>query len=272
MLTSGQRVIASWGTRATLAAIAVAAGCGRFGYDRVGDAYGDATPGSPDVQVNTSVPVVPSCAELLAQRPDAPSGVYRLDPDGAGAIPVFLSYCEQVEDGGGWTLVLKIDGTARTFAARAAIWTDPTTVNEGAADLDEQEAKLGGYATISFSEVRLGMLDSGQRRWITLPLAAASAHQLFSGGQIATSVGREAWLSLLANPSLQPNCNREGLNTTSTGSGIDVHLGILGNNEAHCATADSVIGIGLRESEASAGNVNNSDGSVSAVFAYVMVR
>ncbi len=47
-----------------------------------------------------------SCRDIQARTPTAPSGVYTVDPDGAGPgapIPVF---CDMVTDGGGWTLIL----------------------------------------------------------------------------------------------------------------------------------------------------------------------
>jgi len=46
-----------------------------------------------------------SCAALLTANPSAPSGVYTLDPDGAGPIAPFQGYCDMVTDGGGWLLV-----------------------------------------------------------------------------------------------------------------------------------------------------------------------
>lgn len=47
-----------------------------------------------------------SCKEILANNASATSGVYSIDPDGAGALPVTSCYCDMLTDGGGWTLVL----------------------------------------------------------------------------------------------------------------------------------------------------------------------
>lgn len=47
-----------------------------------------------------------SCLELHQNQPTAPSGVYTLDPDGAGPIAAFDAYCDMDKDGGGWTLVI----------------------------------------------------------------------------------------------------------------------------------------------------------------------
>lgn len=54
-----------------------------------------------------------SCQQVHQQQPNAPSGPYTIDPDGAGAAPSFSAYCDMVSDGGGWTLL--------TWAADASI-------------------------------------------------------------------------------------------------------------------------------------------------------
>ena len=47
--------------------------------------------------------------------------------------------------------------------------------------------------------------------------------------------------------SLQRNCNREGFNVYSSNSRyMKVRLGIVGNNENDCTSADSFVGLGAK--------------------------
>lgn len=49
-----------------------------------------------------------TCAEIARATPNAPDGVYTVDPDGAGALAPFDVTCDMTTNGGGWTLIGKV--------------------------------------------------------------------------------------------------------------------------------------------------------------------
>lgn len=220
-----------------------------------------------------------ACSELFAQVQRSPSGVYRLDPDGAGPARPFDAYCEldPGANGGGWTLLLKIDGKTTNFVYDSPLWTNATTFNEGAPDLDGVEAKLAGFSSMPLVDIRVGMLDQGTTRWIAGPLAAPSLAALFGGPFRATSFGRSGWSSLVASPSIQDRCNLEGVSYNGP-SANSVRLGMLFNDEDDCGSIDAFIGIGIgvkNSNGVAAGNLNKK-GLPSLVetrvIGYVMIR
>jgi hypothetical protein len=152
-----------------------------------------------------------ACSELVALSPRPPSGVFRVDPGGGadGGAGAFDAYCEldSNENGGGWTLLLKMDGASTRLEYASPLWTNADTYNADKPQLDVVEAKLAGFSTMPVSSIRIGMLDLGTRRWIVAPVSAPSLQALFSGPYVATSLGRAAWRSLVASPSTQKNCN-----------------------------------------------------------------
>lgn len=186
---------------------------------------------------------MPSCAAIHAAFASLPSAVYTLDPDGDGPLPAFSTYCEMVDDEGGWTLALKLDGSKPTFAYASALWTNDSVLNAASTDLSAAEAKLASFSTVPFTRIRAGMIDGGVRRYASFAIAAPSLRALFAGAPRNTGEGRAKWLSLLADPMLQPNCNVEGINQEYTRT--KMRFGIVGNNEPDCGTPDSYIGFGV---------------------------
>jgi hypothetical protein len=226
---------------------------------------------------NGSECVYHSCIARLLSAPKTPSGVYWVDPDGQDGAPAFRAFCEMVLDGGGWTLLLKIDGQSDTFHHDDAIWENADTLHPESPDLDDKEAKLAGFSSIPFEYLRVGMVESGSTHWLILPIAATSLRALMEGDYQATNAGRSAWERLPARGSLQVNCNREGINVDTPQA--SVRIGIVANNQSDCSTCNSFIGFGAKGNttgELSCGNIaatspDNGD-RMSPLFGYVMVR
>ncbi|KAL9953459.1 hypothetical protein ACROYT_G040881 [Oculina patagonica] len=173
------------------------------------------------------------------------------------ASGIFLVYCVMNDTGmgpctgGGWTLVMKINGTKQTFHYDSNLWTDKETFNlaGGETGFDTEETKLPTYWGTPFSKICLGMKISGEEaiHFIAINKTADSLYSLIADGQFRnTSLGRNTWKTLLGSQgSLQLNCNREGFNAASSYlMKSKARIGILGNNENECDTCDSRIGFG----------------------------
>jgi hypothetical protein len=103
---------------------------------------------------------VASCKALLAQVPDAKSGVYWLDPDGAqGAGAPFQTVCDMTSNGGGWTLAMKSTTDNGDLYYDAAVWTKAGTLNE--TDLDVAKGKNAKYASFDAMPVTAILLTVG---------------------------------------------------------------------------------------------------------------
>ncbi|MEY3011279.1 MAG: hypothetical protein RIT45_14 [Pseudomonadota bacterium] len=238
-----------------------------------GTACGAGTCDKGDCLIGDKAHPATSCKEILTLAPKSASGAYWLDPDGTGGSkPAYQAWCDMVTDGGGWTLLLKVDGNSAVFNQTAAAWGTATPINPSSFDLSQAEARLGSYGSVAFTELRVGMaLPNQAANFIQFALAGPSLHQLVSsGGLTKSSAGRKAWKSLLPDSSLQLNCSEEGVNSVSC------RLGISGNQEADCKSPDSWIGIGC--GTYAAGNYANGQwspdngGKALRAFAWVLAR
>ncbi len=217
-----------------------------------------------------------SCAEILAGKPLAVNGAYWLDANGEG----YQGFCDM--QAGGWTLALKVDGKDPKSGFAASIWTDAAPFNVADFMLNDKQAKLASFSTLSFKELRVGMRKDGQTNWLVIKASAPVANllSLFVGDKpLSTGQGVFAWESLLEGASLQSNCLQEGINQVA--GGAKVRLGIFGNNENDCSSVDSWLGLGGTDNCGSKGTPTSGNiacygpdhGETSvAVMGYLMVR
>lgn len=245
-----------------------------------------------------------SCNAIHQANPSAPSGVYPIWPF-ADSAP-FNAYCDMDDDGGGWTLVAKLNGAKQTWGYNASIWTDNSVLNANDPGLDTSEAKLQGFNSMPFSMVRLGMNDGTTTRWIIVPTGTtvASLQHEANSWAISTNLGGDKWLSLLPGAGLEANCHAEGFNLDSwdlvpCGSSADAcavslsgpsqcpwdnhttapldrctgcyeRIGITSNNESVCGSNDCCVGFGSATGPP-VGATCGAPGGIPA-FGYIMIR
>ena len=92
-----------------------------------------------------------SCKALLLAAVGTVTGVYNV-LYGSTAYPV---YCDQVTNGGGWELVMKMSTTAGAiFGYHSAIWSTGSTFNTNSLDETNTDAVFPQFAAGSYSQVR----------------------------------------------------------------------------------------------------------------------
>ena len=138
-----------------------------------------------------------------------------------------------------------------TFSYSSQYWSDKETYspNDGTTGLDEKETKLATYWNTPFKELCVGMKIKNSTNFILIPYSANSLYDIIADGKHRnTSVSRDAWKSLYIDSSLQRNCGKQGFNVAPKGNSFaGVRLGIIGNGEDNCDSADSFLGFGAIE-------------------------
>ena len=174
-----------------------------------------------------------SCEELHTRKPALGDGAYTLKPDGVSSR--FGAYCDMTRGGGGWTLLLKADGTT-TLAYDATYWTDTTLLNDTDLSLANGSAKYAAFVSLPVTTLR-GELDG---TLFTQDFAnPTTPQQIFSGASV-TATGTFPMSG--GNWSYQPNCQTFGVNTPYAYN--KVRFGWVANQESNCNTCDTGIGLG----------------------------
>ncbi|XP_066025899.1 uncharacterized protein [Pocillopora verrucosa] len=195
---------------------------------------------------------ISSCKEAYESKIISGSGVVTLY---IGSKPTSV-FCQvgDVECGNGtWTLVMKTDGSKRTFHYDSDYWRNKIEYNlpGGETGFDTVETKLPTYWSTSFSKICLGMKIDQELRFIVINMEADSLYSLIADGKYRSTVlGRETWRSLIGpKASSQIYCNREGFNLYPLTAfwefkAAKARIGFVTNNADNCNDVDTRIGFG----------------------------
>ena len=173
-----------------------------------------------------------------------------------------------------------------TFHYDSQFWSNKTEFNlpGGETGFDNQETKLPSYWNKEFSEICVGMRIGNQPvKFLVIDQNGTSLYSLIADGKYRpTSLGRDKWKTLIGSEaSLQKKCNMEGFNAAHSNSPAQskARIGIISNNQDHCATCDSRIGFGgggLHDHNNTCGNeasrgADNEDKHIKTM-GYILVR
>lgn len=210
-----------------------------------------------------------SCQAIADIVPTLDSGVYTVDPDGAGALPAQDVYCDFDTPGEGWTLAMRF-GSTSGFTFYNSAWTNSALVNETVSPDDpnfDGDAKFAPFVNESAAAVRGCLVhpSSGATgcRDYDLP-SASTLLDLFtnspigsdstaSGALVLSSDTSEAsaWLAnagvTAGNLTTASNSyQRIGINLDDDLSCFDarVRFGLVLNNQADVNTLNDALGFG----------------------------
>ncbi|EDO45263.1 predicted protein [Nematostella vectensis] len=185
-----------------------------------------------------------SCKEILQKNRFAKSGAYYLSVFGEKS----RVYCHMTDlgscGGGGWTLVMKIDGNKQTFSYSSPKWNSMAEYQPGfGVDMSERETLLATYWGTPFDRLCLGMKNT-TTNWIAVPHEGISLLTLIKKQHTLTSLDVGTWKSLLPGSSLQTGCYKQGFNVTSGINSATARIGILAFPSECSGHALSRIGFG----------------------------
>lgn len=196
----------------------------------------------PDANLPDAGVVPTSCRGLLAS---APSGVARIDPDGSGGLSPFDAWCENEQDGGGWTLIAKVTGSSTELGYDGARWTGDATMAFGSVDTGASDALLAPYWAVPVTQLRVGNGTS----WIVANVTGGATtlrDAMDVAGGVPLSASAADWTTLTSISTGSSACARSAIDATldTSATSLHVRIGVVGGTTADCSDATFWIGAG----------------------------
>jgi hypothetical protein len=157
-----------------------------------------------------------SCLAWLADDPTLESGIYTIDPDAAGGEDPFEVYCDMVNDGGGWTLAMKLS-SGQVFAYHANYWTNTSLLNSSDLTLATNNAKYESYVHTKGNAVRMCKMSAPTDCISGFLSQEATLLEVFEGNADIEDLAPATWKSWDSVPWDVCNAEKRGRNLYTEG-------------------------------------------------------
>ena len=161
---------------------------------------------------NPAITSLKSCKDILTYYPMSTTGVYTIDPDGAGAGPSMSCYCDMDTDGGGWTLVLNylhLGGTNPEVRPMAAslplIGSTVLGVDESGSTTTWGHTMPSFLNLFVYSEIRFYGKTNAHARVIHFKSSNANTKTYFNTGTGSMSGINSGFTTLTGHTAMLPN-------------------------------------------------------------------